>query len=134
VSSAVGVTASIALSLGVGGVLAWVLTDPHHWFPGAYAQRGDQGPVGPRGPRGLAGPRGPVGPDASDAINEIGSRLDDLEGQVSSLQDDLETLSDHAGGSQLEADVEDVQGTVQGLCDELSLSEGALYDLYLAAC
>jgi hypothetical protein len=28
---------SIAFSLTLGGLLTWVLVDPHHWFPGAYA-------------------------------------------------------------------------------------------------
>jgi hypothetical protein len=96
---------SLALSLALGGMLAWVLADPQHWFPGAYAQRGDQGPPGPPGPRGLPGPPGPVGPDASDAIDSLTFQVDDLE---ASLTD----LADHAGGTRLENDVDQLRDDV----------------------
>jgi hypothetical protein len=108
---------ALAASLVLGGILTWVLVDPQHWFPDAYAQQGDRGPTGPAGPPGPQGPPGPVGPDAEAAVDDLSSRVDDLE---SSLSD----LSDHVGGTTLEGDVDQlrddvdaVQQTVSDLCD-----------------
>lgn len=126
---------ALATSLVLGGLLAWVLVDPQHWFPDAYAQQGDRGPVGPAGPPGPQGPPGPVGPDAEAAIDDLSLRVDDLE---SSLSD----LADHAGGTTLEGDVDQlrddvdsVQQTVSDLCDAFINSDNvSLNDVNAYAC
>ena len=70
--------ASLLLNLLLFGWLAWIVADPHYWFPSAYAEKGPTGDKGPRGPRGPVGPPGPVGPDAEDAVASVESELEDL--------------------------------------------------------
>jgi hypothetical protein len=62
------------------------------------------------------------------ADEEHGGRLDDLESRVDALEmriDDLESRVDN---------LEAVAAVVQAICDELAYADGALYDLYAAAC
>lgn len=137
--------ASLALNLVLAllalGWLAWVVTQPRHWFPGAYAQQGERGERGPRGPVGLPGPPGSVGPDASDAIDELSSRVDDLEtgsgDDASSSVDDLVSRLDDletGGGDQAGMSIDDLATTLGSMCDTLGTYGGALQDIYLAAC
>src|SRR4051812_18554295 len=91
--------ASLVLAVLSVGAVAWIVADPERWFPDAFAARGDPGPPGPAGPQGPAGPPGPVGPDAQDAI--------------SSLESDVQSLSDHDGATQLETDLEEAQSTAE---------------------
>jgi hypothetical protein len=126
---------ALATSLVLGGLLTWVLVDPQHWFPDAYAQQGDRGPVGPQGPPGPEGPPGPVGPDAEVAIDDLSSQVDDLSSRVDDLESSLSDLSDHSGGTTLEDDLDSVQQTVSDLCDAFINSDNAsLNDVNAYAC
>jgi len=43
-------------------------------------------------------------------------------------------LQEEAGSSILESDVQDATDRLNSICDELALSSGILYDIYLSAC
>jgi hypothetical protein len=73
---------NLVLSLAALGWLAAITFQPHSFLAAAYAQKGERGDPGPRGPGGAEGPPGPVGPDAQSAIDDLSSRVDDLEGYV----------------------------------------------------
>jgi hypothetical protein len=122
------------LTLTALGWLAWISVAPRYWFPGAYAAQGPRGEEGPRGERGPEGPAGPVGPDAADAIDELSLEVTDLSERMETIEGELSDLQGMAGSSELESAVEDVQNTVSAICDELSYYEGALADIWLAAC
>jgi hypothetical protein len=122
------------LALVALGWLAWISVAPRYWFSGAYAAQGPQGEQGPRGEQGAVGPAGPVGPDAEDAIAGLEAEVSDLSDRVDTLESDLSSLQDESGGSTLEDDVQTATGTVTGLCDALSLTDGTLYDIYVSAC
>jgi hypothetical protein len=117
---------SLATALTAIGLIVWIAVDPEYWFPGAYAPKGVQGDPGPRGPVGRPGPAGPVGPDAADAINEVSSRLDDLEtgsgDQASSSVDDLSST------------VDDLSSKLDDMCTAMSAYSGAFEDIYVSAC
>jgi hypothetical protein len=126
--------ASVLLAITSIGLITWMAADPERWFPDAFAQQGEQGPPGPRGPEGPAGPPGPVGPDAEEAVSTLEFRVDDLESSLQSTQGELQVLSDHAGSSQLESDLEEVTDTVENICSEFSFYDGAFSDIYVSAC
>src|SRR4051812_48381522 len=127
-----GIAVSLALGLIAVGWLAWISTSPRYWFPDAYAAKGPTGDRGPRGSVGPEGPPGPVGPDAADAISALQSDLEDVTSRLDDLESSVTDLQDETGTSTLETDVLDVQQKVNNMCDELSLSDGELYDIYLA--
>jgi hypothetical protein len=122
----VATAASLVIAIACAGVLTWVLIDPHYWFSGAYAQKGQTGNRGPRGPVGPPGPAGPVGPSAGSAIDDLSSQVDDL----SSRLDDAETGT----GDQASMSLDDVATTVQSICDGFSGYGGAFADIYLSSC
>jgi hypothetical protein len=74
-----GLVVSLATAFTAIGLIIWIAAEPEYWFPGAYAPKGIQGEQGPRGPAGPQGPPGPIGPDAATAVDDVSSRLDDLE-------------------------------------------------------
>jgi hypothetical protein len=84
---------SLALNVAALGWLAWIVADPHYWFPDAYAEKGEQGDRGPRGPAGPPGPPGPVGPDAEEAVSALDGELTDLSSEVDRLRTELDALS-----------------------------------------
>jgi hypothetical protein len=132
---------SLLLATASVGLVAWIAIDPERWFPSAFAEQGEPGPPGPRGPVGPPGPPGPVGPDAEDLVSTLQSDVDDLASSLEDTQSDLESLSDHAGFTQLESDLEEVEASaqevtdkVEAICGEFFNSSGPLYDIYYAAC
>lgn len=136
-----GLVVSLATAFTAIGLITWIAVDPEYWFPGAYAPKGVQGDPGPRGPVGPQGPPGPVGPDAATAVDEVSSRLDDLEtgsgdqaassvDDLSSRLDDLETGS----GDQAASSVDDLSSKVDAFCDAFAGYGGAFQDIYFSAC
>jgi hypothetical protein len=125
---------NLAAALTALGWLAWISASPRYWFPDAYAQKGDRGDPGPRGARGPAGPPGPVGPDAQSAIDDLDSRITDLEDSVGTLESDLTDLQDESGTSSLEIDVEETKTKLDDVCSAFADYEGAFSDIYLTAC
>jgi hypothetical protein len=125
---------ALALALTSAGLLAWVIADPQYWFPDAYEEKGERGDRGPRGPVGPAGPPGPVGPDASDAIAELADSASVLESDVADLQAEVESGDLTGRVDDVETSLQDVADKVDAICSEFSLYDGALADIYIAAC
>ena len=74
----------------------------------------------------MVGPAGPVGPDAEDAIAALSSDLEDVTGRI----DDLESAS---GGSELEAEIDELRTTLDDICSGLLQSDvEPLNDIYQA--
>jgi hypothetical protein len=128
-----GLVVSLVTALTAIGLIVWIAVDPENWFPGAYAPKGVQGDPGPRGSVGPQGPPGPVGPDAADAIDELTSRLDDLEtgsgDQAASSVDELSSRLDD-----VEATVDEASTKINAVCDEFYGYSEAFEDIYLSAC
>lgn len=95
------VLAATALSLSIA-----TLTAPEFWFSAAYAEQGERGDKGPRGEPGPPGPPGPVGPDTEDVILSLESEIEDLRGELGTLENDLAAA----------------EGTLEALCSAISLN------------
>jgi hypothetical protein len=131
---AIALAATAAVALTAIGLIVWIAAEPQYWFPGAYAQKGEQGDPGPRGPRGPAGSQGPVGDTAEGAIGDLDSRVSDLEDSIGTVQTHVSDLQDETGGSTLESDVQDATSKLDAICTALSGYGGALEDIYISAC
>ena len=126
------------LSLTALGWLAWITAEPSYWFPDAFAEkgeRGDRGPTGKRGPRGAVGPRGPAGPTVEEALEEVNSRISNLETDLVSLEAGISTSELQNQIDEIESSVQDVSDKMENLCSELLVSSiEPLNDLYYSAC
>lgn len=117
-------------SLIIVGVLAAVLgAAGGAGLSAAFVERGADGPKGEQGP---IGPEGPPGESGSSDEYTL-----DWEEVWQAIQDDPEQFATMVDKSldptpaEVQANLDEVQSMVQGLCSELS-SAGALEDIYLS--
>jgi hypothetical protein len=132
---------SLLIAVASLTLVVWIAAAPHYWFPTAFAPEGAQGPPGVRGHQGPAGVAGPVGPDAQGAIDDLTSRLDDLEtgtgDQAQQSVDDIASATDNlqstvedlatGTGSSAGTSVLDVADRLDSLCSAISTND--VYDI-----
>ena len=132
---------SLAVAAAAAGGLAWVIADPHYWFPAAFEEP-ERGPPGPQGPPGAPGPSGPEGPPGEAGLDatDVSAELADLSARVEALESLGSSYDLEATVTEVETSLEDVRQTVSDLCDAIATAySGAneatadmLNQLYLA--